>query len=129
MEPPNLLTMGRLLFARHLGCASHSSDRFCLFLCPGCRAVWARMGTTGGFRIIEWFGLEGTLRIIWFQPSCHEQGHLPPAQVAQSSISLFQKDDGSVSLNPALLVLLRAVPGSSSPLFKQVINFRAVYSN
>jgi len=37
-------------------------------------------------RIIEWFGLEGTLKIIWFQPSCHEQGHLPLAQVAQSSI-------------------------------------------
>jgi len=37
-------------------------------------------------RIIEWFGLEGTLKIIWFQPPCYEQGHLPPAQVAQSSI-------------------------------------------
>jgi len=30
-------------------------------------------------RITEWFGLEGTLKIIWFQPPCHEQGHLPPA--------------------------------------------------
>jgi len=30
--------------------------------------------------------LEGTLKIIWFQPPCHEQGHLPPDQVAQSSI-------------------------------------------
>ena len=28
-------------------------------------------------RMIEWFGLEGTLKIIWFQPPCHEQGHLP----------------------------------------------------
>jgi len=37
-------------------------------------------------RITEWFGLEGTLKIIWFQPPCHEQGHLPPDQVAQSSI-------------------------------------------
>ena len=37
-------------------------------------------------RIIEWFGLEGTLKTTWFQPPCHEQGHLPPAQVAQSSI-------------------------------------------
>ena len=26
-------------------------------------------------RIIEWFGLEGTLNLIWFQPPCHEQGH------------------------------------------------------
>ena len=38
------------------------------------------------YRIIEWFGLEGTLKIIWFQPPCHEQEHLPPAQGAQSSI-------------------------------------------
>jgi len=37
-------------------------------------------------RIIEWFGLEGTLKIIWFHPPCHEQEHLPPDQVAQSSI-------------------------------------------
>jgi len=28
-------------------------------------------------RITEWFGLEETLKIIWFQPLCHEQGHLP----------------------------------------------------
>ena len=37
-------------------------------------------------RITEWFGLEGTLKIIRFQPPCHEQGHLPPDQAAQSSI-------------------------------------------
>jgi len=37
-------------------------------------------------RIIEWFELEGTLNITWFQPPCHEQGHLPLDQVAQSSI-------------------------------------------
>ena len=36
--------------------------------------------------ILAWFGLEGTLKIIWFQPPCHEQGNLPPDQVAQSSI-------------------------------------------
>jgi len=30
--------------------------------------------------------LEETLKIIWFQPPCHEQGHLPLDQVAQSSI-------------------------------------------
>jgi len=40
----------------------------------------------GYHRIIEWFGLEGTLKIIWFQPPCHKQGHLPLDQVAQSSI-------------------------------------------
>jgi len=28
----------------------------------------------------------GTLKLIWFQPPCHEQGPLPPAQGAQSSI-------------------------------------------
>jgi len=38
------------------------------------------------YRIIEWYGLEGTLKIIWFQPPCHEQGHLPLDQVAQSPI-------------------------------------------
>ena len=31
-------------------------------------------------------GLEEILKIIWFQPPCHEQGHLPPDQSAQSSI-------------------------------------------
>jgi len=30
--------------------------------------------------------LKGTLKFIWFQPPCHEQGHLPLDQVAQSSI-------------------------------------------
>jgi len=37
-------------------------------------------------RITEWFGLEGILKLIWFYPPCHKQGHLPPAQAAQSSI-------------------------------------------
>jgi len=36
--------------------------------------------------IIEWFGLEGTLMIIWFHPLCHGQGYLPLDQAAQSSI-------------------------------------------
>jgi len=30
--------------------------------------------------------LEGTLKISWFQPACHEQGHLPLDHIAQSSI-------------------------------------------
>jgi len=38
------------------------------------------------FGIIEWFGLERTLKIIWFQPPSHEQGDLPPAQAAESPI-------------------------------------------
>ena len=51
----------------------------------GCGAL-AFIRTFYSHRIREWFGLEGTLKIIWFQPPCHEQGHLPPAQGAQSSI-------------------------------------------
>lgn len=31
---------------------------------------------------IEWFGLEGTLMTLQFQPSCHGQGCHPPHQVA-----------------------------------------------
>lgn len=27
-------------------------------------------------RIIEWLRLEGTLKVIWFQPLCHGQGHI-----------------------------------------------------
>ena len=39
-----------------------------------------------GHRIREWFGLERTIKIIWFHHPCHKHGHLPPAQGAQSSI-------------------------------------------
>jgi len=38
------------------------------------------------YRIIEWFGLEGTFKIVLFQPPCYRQGHLPLDQVAQSPI-------------------------------------------
>jgi len=38
------------------------------------------------FRMIEWVGLEGTLKIVLFQPPCHDQGHLPLDQVAQNPI-------------------------------------------
>ena len=41
-------------------------------------------------RIIEWFGLEGTSRIIKFQPPYQRQGYQPPDlvldQVAQGHI-------------------------------------------
>jgi len=47
--------------------------------------VYTEVGISGNHRIIEWFGLEETLKIIWFQPPCHQQGHLPPDQGAQSS--------------------------------------------
>jgi len=55
----------------------------------------------GRRRITEWFGLEGTLKIIWFQSPCHEQGHLPPAQAAQSSIQPgCEHCQGSASRSP-----------------------------
>jgi len=38
------------------------------------------------YRMIEGFGLEGTLKIIWFQPPWRGQRHLPLDQVAQSPI-------------------------------------------
>jgi len=44
------------------------------------------LGGSYHIKTIEWSGLEGTLNIIWFQPPCHEHGHLPLDQVAQSSI-------------------------------------------
>ena len=50
------------------------------------KATLTLRAALGALRIIEWLGLEGTLKITWFQPPCHEQGHLPPDQVAQSSI-------------------------------------------
>jgi len=31
-------------------------------------------------------GLEGILKTFQFQPHCHGQGHLPPAQADQGSI-------------------------------------------
>jgi len=37
-------------------------------------------------RFIEWFVLEGTLKIIEFQLPCHGLGHFPLDQVAQSPI-------------------------------------------
>lgn len=37
-------------------------------------------------RIIEWFELEGTLKVIYFQPPCHDQGHRPLVQVTSSHI-------------------------------------------
>ena len=36
--------------------------------------------------IIEWFGLDETFNIIWFQHPCYQQGHLPLDQVVQSPI-------------------------------------------
>jgi len=48
-----------------------------------------RLGTqicVCGHRIMEWFGLEGASKTIWFQPPCHRQGHLPPDQSAEGPI-------------------------------------------
>ena len=43
------------------------SKAFICWLGPGCLGSGVRW--VGGFRVIEWFGLEGTLKTIWFQPS------------------------------------------------------------
>jgi len=40
--------------------------------------------------------LEGTLKIIWFQPPCYEQGHLPLDQVARAPVaSALQKKEAA----------------------------------
>uniref|UniRef100_A0A8C5UH98 Coiled-coil domain containing 78 n=1 Tax=Malurus cyaneus samueli TaxID=2593467 RepID=A0A8C5UH98_9PASS len=43
------------------------------------------VGSVGNHRISEWFGLEGTLKLIPSHP-CHGQGHLPLSQGAPSHI-------------------------------------------
>jgi len=50
-------------------------------------------------RIIEWFGLEGTLKLIWFQTPCHEQGHPPLDQVAQTCKILFPTNYYLITFN------------------------------
>jgi len=37
------------------------------------------------------FWMEGTLKIIWFQLTCHGQGHLPLDQIYQIAIMLLLK--------------------------------------
>ena len=49
-------------------------------------------------RIMEWVRLEGTLKLIWFQPPCHQQGHLPPAQLrAPSNLALSPAREGAAT--------------------------------
>jgi len=49
-----------------------------LNICMQIHAIsWAQHGMV----IIEWFGLEGTPRIIKLPPPCHRQGHPPPELV------------------------------------------------
>ena len=43
-------------------------------------------GALGSHRILEWLGLEGTLKIIKIQPPCHMQGCQPPDEAAQGPI-------------------------------------------
>jgi len=47
---------------------------------------WLEIGQKSNHRTIEWFGLEGTFKIIWFQLPSNRQGHLPLDGVAQSPI-------------------------------------------
>ncbi|CAN0052273.1 unnamed protein product [Bubo scandiacus] len=51
------------------------------------------------FRMVKWFGLEETLKIIWFQPPCHGQGHLPLDQVlkALSNLALNTAREGAAT--------------------------------
>lgn len=53
----------------------------------GCTCAWNR-------RILEWFGLKGTLKTTSFQTPCHRQGQLPLEQVAlhpiQPGLEQFQ---------------------------------------
>ena len=42
----------------------------------------------GNHRIIERSGLEVTLKIIWFQPPCHEQGHLHQTRLLRAPTNL-----------------------------------------
>jgi len=70
-------------------------------------------------RIIEWFGLEGTLKIILFLPPCHGQGHIPLDQVAQSPIqpSLEHFQGGGKLFSLAKLQAGIAEDLVSAPLF------------
>ena len=63
-------------------------------------------------RIIEWHGLEGTLKITQFQPPCHGQGCPPPVQLprAPSNLALSTSRDGAPQL------LWAAVPVPHRPL-------------
>ena len=45
-------------------------------------------GSKDAKRIIEWLGLEGTPRIIKFEPPCQRQGHQPPDLVLDPSKEL-----------------------------------------
>ena len=46
----------------------------------------SRPQTSANEYSVEWFELEGTFKIISFQPPCYRQGHLPLDQVAHSPI-------------------------------------------
>lgn len=45
-----------------------------------------------GHRTVEWLGLEGPLKIIQFQPSCHRQGLLPHCSAHGHSSFRFWSD-------------------------------------
>ncbi|KAK4827689.1 hypothetical protein QYF61_020823 [Mycteria americana] len=81
-------------------------------------------------RIIEWFGLEGTLKIIFFQPTCHGPGHLPLDQVAQSPIQpgleCFQRwGIHSFSGQPVPSLAITPHPITTCPCTKSLSSFLA----
>lgn len=43
---------------------------------------WAQLALAGLHRMMEWFKLEGALKVFWVQPCCHGQSHLLLEQAA-----------------------------------------------
>lgn len=54
-------------------------------------------------KIMEWFGLEGTSKTIWFQHSCHGQAHLPLDQLLRNlcrlTMNIFRNGAGIILLS------------------------------
>jgi len=61
---------------------------------------------------MEWFGLEGTIKIIWFQPLCHGQRHFQLDSTAQALSNLAFNIFGHAEVDPQLLWTIYS---SSSP--------------
>lgn len=69
---------------------SHAVELYVCFKTGFCRGAgacqpWMRSPGTG-YRIVEWFGSEGTFKGHLVQPPCNKQGHLGLDRVAQSPV-------------------------------------------